>query len=299
MTPILEFEGVERSFKRGTPVLDGVTFAVQPGEVVGLLGRNGAGKTTLIRTTLDLIQPQAGAVRVFGISPAKDPVAIKRRLGYAAQDHGLPEGLKVTDLLALCRYLYPQWDGYLERHLLDQFELDASSEIGKLSQGQKQQASLLCAVCHRPELLLLDEPAAGLDPVARRDFIAALTQLMNREGTTILFSSHNSPDVTRIANRVVMLDGGKVRVDSELAEGFSVVFSNQSQMGEAAWGNLPGFVFSRAGSDGSQVYFSGAPVEVSDRLRAALAERYSCVRNIASVSLEELFIAVAGKNREK
>ena len=216
MTPVFDFRAIVRSFKRDVPVINGVTFALQAGEVAALLGRNGAGKTTLIRIAMGMLFPHAGCVRVFGASPTEDPVAIKRRIGYVAEDQVLPPGSSIAELIALHRYLFPHWDGALESELLDRFALQPATRIKHLSKGQARQAALLCAVCHRPELLLLDEPAGGLDPAARREFLETAIQLLNREGTAILFSSHHMNDVERLGGRVILLDEGKVRLDEDL-----------------------------------------------------------------------------------
>src|SRR5450756_988213 len=217
MTPILEFQGIARSFKQGTPVLDGVTFSMREEEIVGLLGRNGAGKTTLIRIAMGMLFPHAGTVRVFGLSPTDNPVAVKKRIGYVSEDQVLPATSTIAELTAFHRYLFPTWDRSLEKQLLDRFGLSGNtSKIKQLSKGQARQVALLCAVCHRPELPILDEPAAGLDPAARREFLETSIQLLNREGTAILFSSHHMTDVERIGGRVVLLDQGKVRIDRDL-----------------------------------------------------------------------------------
>src|ERR1035437_5957175 len=129
MTPVLEFHDIVRSFRKGVPVLNGVSFGLRPGEVVGLLGRNGAGKTTLIHIAMGMLFPHAGTVRVFGLSPTEEPVAVKKRIGYVAEDQVLPVGSRIAELISLHRYLFPSWDQALERQLLDRFGLDASSKI--------------------------------------------------------------------------------------------------------------------------------------------------------------------------
>jgi len=139
---------------------------------------------------MGLLSTHGGSVRVFGVSPFDDPVAVKRRVGFVSEEQVLPPRSTIAELIAFHRYLFGRWDDALERQLLDRFALSPSSRIYRLSKGQARQAALLCAVCHRPELLLLDEPAGGLDPVARREFLETSIQLLNREGTAILFSSH-------------------------------------------------------------------------------------------------------------
>jgi ABC-2 type transport system ATP-binding protein len=298
MTPILEFRNISRSFKKGVPVLNGVTFSMTEGEVLGLLGRNGAGKTTLIRIAMGMLFPHAGAVRVFGLSPTEEPVAVKKRIGYVAEDQVLPVGSSIAELIALHRYLFPSWDQTLERQLLDRFGLSTSSKIKQLSKGQARQAALVCAVCHRPELLILDEPAGGLDPAARREFLETSIQLLNREGTAILFSSHHMTDVERLGGRVVLLDDGKVRLDRQLDqihEDYCVAMIPRSAVADsAAIESLPGCLRARPVFDDWHAVFEGTPDVISRRLRETLGlDGIRCV----SVPLEELFVELVGSER--
>jgi ABC-2 type transport system ATP-binding protein len=298
MTPVLEFRAIARSFKRNVPVLNGVTFSLQEGEVAALLGRNGSGKTTLIRIAMGMLFPHGGSVRVFGASPTVDPVAIKRRIGYVAEDQVLPPGSSIAELIALHRYLFPRWDGALERELLDRFALQPASRIKHLSKGQARQAALLCAVCHRPELLLLDEPAGGLDPAARREFLETSIQLLNREGTAILFSSHHMNDVERLGGRVILLDEGKVRLDEDLdrlREGVCVAMVPRASASDAAaLERVPGCLRVRPVFDDWHAVFRGEPDAVQASLVAALGVNgIRCAR----VPLEELFIEMVGGNR--
>jgi ABC-2 type transport system ATP-binding protein len=298
MTPVLDFRAIERSFKRNVPVLNGVTFALQAGEVAGLLGRNGAGKTTLIRIAMGMLHPHGGSVQVFGASPTEDPVAIKRRIGYVAEDPVLPPGSRIAELIALHRYLFPRWDGALEHQLMDRFALQPASRTKHLSKGQARQVALLCAVCHRPELLLLDEPAGGLDPAARREFLETSIQLLNREGTAILFSSHHMNDVERLGGRVILLDEGRVRLDEDLdrlREGVCVAMVPRASAPDAAaLERVPGCLRVRPVFDDWHAVFRGDPDAVQQSLVAALGVNgIRCAR----VPLEELFIEMVGGNR--
>ena len=221
----LEFEGIRRAYTKGVNVLDGVSFAVEPGQVVGLLGKNGAGKTTLIRIAMGMIEPQEGSVRVLGLDPRIDPIEVKRRVGYVSEEQILPPFLTVGGIIALHRQLYPGWDDEMARDLTQRFELPTAARIRSLSKGQARRVALLCAVAHRPELLLLDEPASGLDPAARREFLETSIRLLNETGTSILFSSHYMTDVERLADRIVMVHAGGVLIDNgldELHEGFAL-----------------------------------------------------------------------------
>jgi ABC-2 type transport system ATP-binding protein len=189
---------------------------VESGEVVGLLGRNGAGKTTLIRLIMGMLAPDGGSVRVFGLDPRREPVAVRRRIGYVAEDQELPPFMTVGRVLDLHRELFPGWNQEDADELLDRFELPVGRKVSDLSRGQARQVALLCAVSHRPELLILDEPAGGLDPVARREFLETSIKLLNETGTTILFSSHHMGDVERMASRLVMIHETQKWIDSAL-----------------------------------------------------------------------------------
>lgn len=214
---MLELQHIVRGFTRATPVLNGVNLSVEREEVVALLGLNGAGKSTLMAVAMGLLHPHGGKVSVFGLSPFDYPVEVKRRIGFVGEHLTMPPRATISELIALHKRVFPEWDHALERLLIERFDLARhTGAIANLSRGQSQQISLLLAVCHRPELLLLDEPAAGLDPTARRDLLEAAIQLLNREGTSVLFSSHNMSDVERLGGRVALLHEGKIRVDRDL-----------------------------------------------------------------------------------
>jgi ABC-2 type transport system ATP-binding protein len=298
MTAVVELHDIVRSFVRGRRVLDGVSLTIQPEEVVALLGRNGTGKTTLIHIVLGLLFPDAGMVRVFGLSPTDDPVAVKRRIGYVGEHQILPPRATIPELIALHKQLFPNWDSQLERLLLERFGLAGNHQkIKALSKGQTQQAALLLAVCHRPELLLLDEPAAGLDPAARREFLETSIQLLNREGTAILFSSHHMGDVERLGGRVLLLDHGAIRLDRDLdalREDHCVAVLAKTAVPESAIRALPGCLHVRPVRDTWHAVFEGTPLEVSARLAQPLGfPDVPCTR----VSLEELFVEMVGDSR--
>jgi ABC-2 type transport system ATP-binding protein len=298
MTAVLEFLDIARSYKADLPVLDGVTFSVNEGEVVGLLGRNGAGKTTLIRIAMGMLYPHRGSVRVFGMSPTEDPVAVKKRIGYVAEDQTFPAGASVAELLVLHRYLFEEWDTSLEDALLNRFELSPDSKIKHLSKGQARQVAVLCAICHRPELLILDEPAGGLDAVARREFLEASIQLLNREGTTILFSTHQMADVERIGGRVILLDGTKVRLDRNLdalrEETCLAFIPIAAAPNASAIRRIPGCFNVRPVSRGWHALMEGTPDEVHEQLEKSFgANGIRC----SYLPLEELFIEITRADR--
>ena len=292
---ILAFEELVRYFRHGHNVLDGVTFQVDAGEVVGLLGRNGAGKTTLIQIALGVLHAQAGRTKVLGLDPAVEPLQIKRQIGYVAEDQILPEYLEVNEVLTLHRGLFKDWDTELEKELLGRFHLRADAKIKELSKGEARQVALLCAVSHRPRLLLLDEPAGGLDPSVRREFLETSIQLLNDAGTTILFSSHYMTDVERMADRVVMLHGGKVLVDDaldDLQERFSMVLLPlDGGMTEDRARALPGCIAVRRRNGSIHAILRMGKEEGLQAARQAMGDGdFRC----ETIPLEEMFIELLG-----
>jgi ABC-2 type transport system ATP-binding protein len=273
-------------------------MTLDAGEVVGLVGRNGTGKTTLIRIGMGMLYPHRGSVRVFGMSPTEQALPVKKRIGYVAEDQALPPDSTVADLIAFHRYLFPTWDDAMERQLRDRFALREGAKIRQLSKGQARQVALVCAVCHRPELLILDEPGGGLDPVVRREFLETAIQLLNREGTSILFSSHHMSDVERIGGRVVLLDGGTVRFDRDLAalreEVCVAMIPGFHGLDAAAIERIPGCIRVRPVFGDWHAVVEGQPVAAQRRIETALG--ISGVRCVA-VPLEELFIELAGGER--
>jgi ABC-2 type transport system ATP-binding protein len=296
MSAVLEFQQIGYSY--GTkPVLAGVDLALDSGEVVGLVGRNGAGKTTLLKLAMGMLHPHAGRVRAFGLSPTSDAVAVKKRIGYVAEDQVLPPGRNIADLIAFHRYLFPQWDANLQNELLNRFGLELGRKIRHLSKGQARQVALLCAVCHRPELLILDEPAGGLDPATRREFLETSIHLLNEEGTAILFSSHHMGDVERIGGRVVMLNDGKVMLDRDLTrlrEEVCVALIPRGAGEAEAIRSIPGCLRVRPVFEDWHAVMEGSPESVARRIAAKTGmPDVRCV----PMPLEDLFIELTGSER--
>src|SRR5262249_19737818 len=214
-------------------------------------------KTTRLKIAMGLLHAQRGSVRVFDRDPWQEPVEVKRRIGYVSEDQSLPTFLPVCDVLALHRELFPTWDDALTREFLDRFGLDPGVRIATLSKGQARQVAFLCAIAHHPELLILDEPAGGLDPAARREVPQAPIPRLHHAGVTILFSSHHMTDLERLAGRIVFIHGGRKLLDREvdaLREGFFLVVLPKTADPERARA-LPGFVAFRARPDGGHAVF--------------------------------------------
>ncbi|MEM8931482.1 MAG: ABC transporter ATP-binding protein [Acidobacteriota bacterium] len=206
---VIEIESLVRRFGDKT-ALDGASLEIPRGCVFGLVGQNGAGKTTLIRHLLGLLAAQEGTIRVFGHDPVRDPVGVLSRLGHLSEERHLPQWMRVDELLAYTRAFYPSWDPEYAETLCRDFDLDPGQKVKALSKGQHVRLGLVCALAHRPELLVLDEPSSGLDPVIRRDVLEAIIRTVAEDGRTVLFSSHLLDEVERVADHVAMIHHGKV-----------------------------------------------------------------------------------------
>ena len=212
---VISISGLTRRFGSKT-ALAAVSLAVPRGSVYGLVGAHGAGKTTLIKHILGTLRAERGTVRVFGLDPVADPVAVLSRVGYLSEDPDLPAWMRVDELMRYMRAFYPAWDDNYAEELRRTFDLDAGAKVKTLSKGQRARAGLLVALAYRPELLVLDEPSSGLDPVVRRDILEAIIRTIADEGRTVLFSSHLLDEVERVADYVTMIDHGTIAMSAPL-----------------------------------------------------------------------------------
>jgi ABC-2 type transport system ATP-binding protein len=213
--PVIDIAELTRRFGAKT-ALDSVSVSMPRGAVYGLVGANGAGKTTLIRHILGMLRAQSGSVRVFGLDPVADPVAVLSRIGYLSEENDLPGWMRVDELIRYSRAFYPAWDDAYAEELRQAFALDPTAKIRNLSKGQKARAGLLIALAHRPELLVLDEPSSGLDPIVRRDILGAVIRTIADEGRTVLFSSHLLEEVEQVADHVTMISEGRIALSAPL-----------------------------------------------------------------------------------
>lgn len=214
---IIELSQLTRRFGAKT-ALDSVSLSLPRGAVYGLVGANGAGKTTLIRHVLGLLKAESGSVRVFGLDPVDDPAGVLARIGYLSEENDLPGWMRIDELMRYTQAFYPGWDAGYADELRQAFALDGAARIKTLSKGQKARAGLLIALAHRPELLVLDEPSSGLDPIVRRDILGAVLRTIAHEGRTVLFSSHLLDEVEAVADHVTMIDHGKIVLSAPLEE---------------------------------------------------------------------------------
>ena len=214
---LIEVRGLGRSFKK-KHALEDVTLTIPRGGVYGLLGENGAGKTTFVKHLLGTYRAQRGTVSVFGYDPVQHPVEVLSRIGYLSEDRDLPGWMRVRELMRYTQAFYPSWDEAYAESLREKFALDAETRIKNLSRGERAKVGLLVALAYRPELLLLDEPSAGLDPGARRHILEAIVRTVAEEGRTVIFSSHLLDEVERVSDRVAMIHHGRVLFSGELDE---------------------------------------------------------------------------------
>jgi len=213
---ILKIESLVKRFGSQT-VLNRIDAEVARGDVVGLLGLNGAGKTTLLETALGFAIPNEGSVSLFGqSSSAIADEAIKQRIGFVPQQDELLDTMRGSEFLELIGKFYPRWNASLIERLARDWQVPLSKPPSKMSVGQRQKLSILAALGHEPELIILDEPVASLDPLARRTFLQELIDIVSSGDRTILFSTHIVSDLERIANRVWILKDGALVIDEAL-----------------------------------------------------------------------------------
>ena len=194
----------------GSNVLTGVDLTLEPGSVLGLIGRNGAGKSTLIRAMLGLLQPLRGEARVFGEPALKLDDDTKARIAYVPQQPEALAWLTAQQMLDYVGRFYPRWDKDFVRNTLERWQIQPNKLLAKLSPGERQRVDLVRALASQPELLVLDEPAAALDPVARRELLREVALRAGESGTTVLFSTHIVSDLERVASDVAFLHQGKL-----------------------------------------------------------------------------------------
>ena len=216
MTAVIETGGLGKRYRRLWALAD-CTLSVPAGHVVGLVGPNGAGKTTLLGLATGMLAPTVGTIEVLGGRPGAGPAQLAR-VGYLAQDAPVYAGLSVADHLKLGAHLNPGWDAELARARIKRLDLDPGQKAGALSGGQRAQLALTLAVAKRPELLILDEPVASLDPLARREFLQYLMESVGEQSLSVVLSSHLVADLERVCDYLIVLVGSRVQVAGPVEE---------------------------------------------------------------------------------
>jgi ABC-2 type transport system ATP-binding protein len=216
VTAVLEARNLGKKYGRRAALAD-CTLAIPAGHVVGLVGPNGAGKSTLLNLAVGLLRPTSGSIDVLGGRPATGPAQLAK-VGYVAQDTPTYGGLSVADHLRLGARLNPAWDDGLARARIERLGLDPAQRAGKLSGGQRAQLALTLGIAKRPELLLLDEPVASLDPLARREFLQDLMEVVTEHGLSVVLSSHLVSDVERSCDYLIVLVDSRVQLAGDMDE---------------------------------------------------------------------------------
>ena len=269
-------------------VLRGVDLAVPRGSVVGLLGKNATGKSTLIKCLLGLLRIDDGAMRVFDEDPWWLSADGKARLGYVPQEINLYGWMRVGQIIDYTAAFYPQWNSVLANRLVRQWELPPKERVGPLSPGQLQKLAIVLAMGHEPELLVLDEPVGALDPVARRDFLRTILEIAQSESRTVLFSTHITTDLERVADRVAILRNGRIVFNDEL----DVLKESVKRLRITAAGELPAS-FAVRGSLRMEVEGRNALVAVADVAGGLIDElrtTWDATVDVEDLSLEDIFL---------
>lgn len=268
-------------------VLQDLSFDVRAGEVVGVLGKNGAGKTTLLELMLGFTPPSAGSVRIFGEESQALSGDTKRRVGFVPQQDELLNPLTVADQLKLIAAFYPRWDHELIANLCLDWGVDTNARIKSMSVGERQKLSILLAFGHRPELLILDEPVASLDPMARRQFLEQLVNLSADGKRAVIFSSHIVSDIERLATRIWILKEGRMCWEGDLETLKESVVRLHVRGGDSPPAlSIPGAITLRreAGSIVAVVR------DWNDEQQQSLESRHGLTIDVEPLGLEEIFL---------
>jgi ABC-2 type transport system ATP-binding protein len=289
-----ELSGVSKKYRYFT--LEDIHLKLPRGQIMGLIGANGAGKSTTIRVLMGLVHQDSGEVRVLGHSMPAEQVAAKWDIGFASEDMRLYDSMTLDWHMSFMQSIYPNWDASYAQLLLKRFGLRVDQKMKGFSHGQRVKAALLLVLARKPQLLVLDEPTTGLDPVARHEILRELTGVMAEEGRSILFSSHNTQDVEQISDHITFIDRGRI-IDSMDKETYLDRWRRLRL--EVPLGielpPLPGIVgVQRQGR---------LAVATSNAFVPDLAHAYEHtgvrVQSIESMTLEEIFVANVEHSREE
>lgn len=284
---IISVNGLSRSFGK-TKALDSVSFDVEKGSITGLIGKNGAGKTTLIKCLLGLLKPGSGSCTVMELAPTKFNNSARQKLGYVSQNSTLIEWMTVEELIKYTASFYENWNNRKVMELVSQWNLPVHNITNQLSTGEQQKLSLILSMGHEPDLYILDEPVASFDPISRRQFIKDMIDINIEKNSTIIFSTHITSDLERIAGDIVHLKEGKVDFSGDLSalqeEITSFRVSSDQNLPEAL--DTPGIIRYEKHDNRAKLVVRGMG---TDKLND-LENRYSLKLEEVPLNLEEIFI---------
>ena len=289
-TPIIEIHNLTRRYGK-LDAVDGLSLTVQPGKCYGFFGRNGAGKTTTIKCLLNLLRPDSGTARVFGLDPRTDEVAVKSRLAYVPDLVAFYPWMTVRDTLEYFASFRQHWNGDIETDLLNRFQLDASKKTTSLSKGQRTQLALISAICPEPELLVLDEPTSGLDPIVRREFIETVIgayQSGDPGRRTVFVSTHLISEFEGLIDEFTIIEQGRVLLTMEADDArarFRKIRARFAQPPTAL--NLAGALNVKHSGREIEILANGNCEQLLTELKSRFPEELRC----EALSLEEIFVA--------
>lgn len=287
MTPALQLLGVSKHFEKNS-VLQNLDWSVARGKVIGLLGRNGAGKTTLLECALGLRETDQGQAFVMGEASQQLSDTVRSKIAYVPQNSELFEWMTGREMLDYFKTLYPRWNATKVNHLISKWRIDIDKKIAKLSGGQKQRLSIIRALAHDPEFLILDEPVASLDPLGRREFLNELIHSVIEQQTTVIFSTHILSDLERIAMDVAFLRDGKIVLQGELDHILESTYKveGDTMSMQIFLQTLPAQAVQLSGTNATQVLLTLSPLQAQE-----LRQQHPSL-TINSMNLEDLFIEV-------
>ncbi len=287
--PVIELEHLTRSYGK-TDAVNGLSLKVQPGRCYGFFGRNGAGKTTTIKCLLNLLRPGSGSVRVFGMDPQQNEVAVKSRLAYVPDVVAFYPWMTVAETLEYFASFRENWNRDIENDLLKRFQLDASKKTTSLSKGQRTQLALIGAICPEPELLVLDEPTSGLDPIVRREFIETVIgayQSGDPERRTVFVSTHLISEFEGLIDEFTIIEQGRNLLTMEADAARDRFKKISMRLGREIKVNPPGALQVKQTGREVEILANGNSEAIMEKLKALSPEELRC----EALSLEEIFVA--------
>jgi ABC-2 type transport system ATP-binding protein len=289
-TPVIEIKNLSRRYGH-LDAVNGLNITVQPGRCYGFFGRNGAGKTTTIKCLLNLLQPTSGSVRVFGLDPQRDEVAVKSRLSYVPDSVAFYPWMTVDEALKFIASFRTHWNPEIEADLINRFQLKRDQKTSHLSKGQRTQLALIGAVCPEPELLVLDEPTSGLDPIVRREFIQTVIgayHAADPEHRTVFVSTHLISEFEGLIDEFTIIDQGRAVLTlpaDEARDRFQKIRVTFPQAPPNL--DLSGALNVRRSGLDMEILANGNRDNILEKLRACHPSELRC----ESLSLEEIFVA--------
>ena len=287
--PVIEVNNLVRRYGH-TDAVQGLSLRVMPGRCYGFFGRNGSGNTTTIKCLLNLLRPTSGEIKVFGLDPAKNEIAVKSRLAYVPDYVAFYPWMTIRDTLDYFASFREKWNEDLDQKLLNQFGLDSRQKAATLSKGQKTQVALIAAVCPEPDLLILDEPTSGLDPIVRREFIQTVIGAYQDAAPdrTIFISTHLISEFEGLIDEFTVIEGGRevLSLNADAArERYKKIYARFT--GDTPPIDLTGINIVRRERREIELIVNGNSTEVIERLKTFFPETLK----IESLSLEEIFVA--------